>query len=401
MGLLRRNLHSENGVWGAVPSPAQGRRSLRRVFRIAAVLLAIEAGLGVAGVALFAWSGIYDVAATAGHWEVTRWFLHLVMKNSVAFHAIERSPPRPANVGLVTLGAANFQTSCAPCHGAPGNPPAPAARGMTPTPPPLYSAARDFEPGELHWIVKHGIKMTAMPAWPSQVRDDEIWAMVAFLEKLPELRTPDYLKLALGPASPAAGSDETGLAALDRSATPLVANCAACHGADGAGRGGAAPRIGGQSAAYIELALAAYQDGSRQSGFMQPAVAGLSPADMKTIAGYFARQRPVLAPKSSAVNPDLVARGEIIARLGVPANAVLPCNTCHQTSSSLRSPTTPGLAGQYEGYLLDQLALFSTGIRGGGPPSQVMGGMVHRLEVDDAKAVAAYFAGLEPTPAEP
>ena len=38
---------------------------------------------GVIGALLFAWSGLYNVAATRGHWAVTDWFLHFAMRNSV------------------------------------------------------------------------------------------------------------------------------------------------------------------------------------------------------------------------------------------------------------------------------------------------------------------------------
>ena len=53
-----------------------------------------------------------------------------------------------------------------------------------------------YTPGELFWIVKHGIKSTGMPAW-SDHSDDEIWATVAFLENLPGLSEPDYARLVM------------------------------------------------------------------------------------------------------------------------------------------------------------------------------------------------------------
>jgi hypothetical protein len=58
---------------------------------------------------------------------------------------------------------------------------------MTPHLPYLPPVIPARQPDELFYIVKHGIKFTGMPAWPAQQRDDERWAMVAFLRRLPDL----------------------------------------------------------------------------------------------------------------------------------------------------------------------------------------------------------------------
>ena len=67
-------------------------------------------------------------------------------------------------------------------------------RGLSPPPPDLAKAAPLYSPAELFWIVKHGIKMTGMPAW-SDHSDEELWATVAFLEKLPGMSEQDYARL--------------------------------------------------------------------------------------------------------------------------------------------------------------------------------------------------------------
>ena len=63
----------------------------------------------------------------------------------------------------------------------------PTAREMLPPPPDLSKAAPQWKERELFWIVKNGLKYTGMPAWPSRQRDDEVWAVVAFLRRLPDL----------------------------------------------------------------------------------------------------------------------------------------------------------------------------------------------------------------------
>src|SRR5262249_16029481 len=65
------------------------------------------------------------------------------------------------------------------------------ANGMHPSPPILTSAAKQWVPGELFWIIRNGIKMTGMPAWPEH-SDENIWDIVAFLNKLPNMGEQDY-----------------------------------------------------------------------------------------------------------------------------------------------------------------------------------------------------------------
>ena len=45
------------------------------------------------------------------------------------------------------------------------------------------------------WIIKHGIKMSAMPAWGKTLDDAAIWDLVAFVRKLPEMTPETYAQL--------------------------------------------------------------------------------------------------------------------------------------------------------------------------------------------------------------
>src|SRR5690606_7740464 len=84
-------------------------------------------------------------------------------------------------------GAAHYDIACRSCHGGPGSPEPTLAFHMTPRPPNLAESVPKYDAEELFYIVKHGIKFTGMPAWPAQQRDDEVWAMTAFLLRYPDL----------------------------------------------------------------------------------------------------------------------------------------------------------------------------------------------------------------------
>ena len=94
-------------------------RSLSRTHlkRIARVVLGTLVGLALFGF-LLAWSGLYSIAASRGHWAVVEWFLTFGMRNSVETHALGIVPPPLDSTDLSTLGGAHFHSGCAYCHGA-------------------------------------------------------------------------------------------------------------------------------------------------------------------------------------------------------------------------------------------------------------------------------------------
>ena len=50
-------------------------------------------------------------------------------------------------------------------------------------------------PAAAFWIIKHGIKMSGMPAWGKSMDDESIWSMVAFLQQLPDMSEIRYHEL--------------------------------------------------------------------------------------------------------------------------------------------------------------------------------------------------------------
>jgi mono/diheme cytochrome c family protein len=103
------------------------------------------------------------------------------------------------------------------CHGAPGAEPTPLARGLNPKPPQLFEEEGHYKAPELFWIIKNGIKLSGMPAWGGSHSDDELWAIVAFLQQLPQLSATEYQSMT-AEAHDEAGSHENP-AARDTSET--------------------------------------------------------------------------------------------------------------------------------------------------------------------------------------
>ena len=147
---------------------------------IAICVSAVVVTLGV-GAMLFVWSGAYNVAASEQHFAVTHWLLDFVKRRSVETQSLLISAPPLDDPDLARLGGAHYHGGCAPCHGGPGDPSNPVVQQMYPEPADLPLAAPSWTPGQLFWIAKNGLKFTGMPAWVAQNRDDEVWAVVAFL----------------------------------------------------------------------------------------------------------------------------------------------------------------------------------------------------------------------------
>ncbi|HCA26098.1 MAG TPA: cytochrome C class I protein [Betaproteobacteria bacterium] len=149
----------------------------------------------IAAALLVIYSGVVNVAATAPHAAATRWVLHTAMRASVRRHAENVKAPSLTDPLMIQTGMRHYREMCIACHGAPGVEPGEIARGLAPAPPDLAKSVRHWSAPQLFWIIKHGVNMTGMPAWGPTHSDDALWAMVAFLERLPRLSPADYQRM--------------------------------------------------------------------------------------------------------------------------------------------------------------------------------------------------------------
>jgi cytochrome c553 len=359
----------------------------RRALIIRTVLATLLAGAVLAFAV--AWSGIYSIAASRGHWAIVEWGLTFGMRNSVKTHSLDIEAPALDNPDLVTLGAGHFHSGCAYCHGAPGVVRSPIAQAMLPPPPDLATSMRLWKDRELFWIVKNGIKYTGMPAWAAQQRDDEVWAVVAFVRHLPQLDPNGYRDLALGGMwiPPQSGRE----VATTEDASAAESACARCHGAErSAPKSALVPILHGQPAEFLVAALKAYAAGDRPSGIMQPVANDLLPESVARVAEYYARLAP---PTRLPAGAEAVNRGRALAELG-DTNAKIPsCTACHNAEAL---KTYPRLAGQSAAYMANRLRLWKRGVRSLTDTDAVMAPIAGALDERQIDDVTAYFASLAP-----
>lgn len=149
-------------------------------------------GLAI-GSMLFVVSGIYDIGADTPHWKSTEDVLRLTRERSITVRAASINVPDLSDEQMILKGAGQYAAMCANCHSAPGKGEAELGQGLYPRPPDLSQTALD--PRAIFWVVKHGLKMTGMPAWGTDHDDQAIWSIVAFVRKLPDMSGQRYEEL--------------------------------------------------------------------------------------------------------------------------------------------------------------------------------------------------------------
>lgn len=141
--------------------------------------------------------------------------------------------PLAGDARTLSTGRAAYTGSCAVCHGAKGD--GRGAFGRT-----TYPDATDFTSesaksktdAQLFWIVKNGLGFTAMPAFGGQYKDEDIWAMVAYIRALQRgtasaLAIPEPSLAQLAAADPAVSRQARGAAIY------FALGCHLCHGPEG------------------------------------------------------------------------------------------------------------------------------------------------------------------------
>jgi mono/diheme cytochrome c family protein len=153
-----------------------------------AVVVAVVAVITMAVV----YSGWDSVSATYPDRRAVAWFLDTTMTRSVTHHARGIRVPPLDDQTMARTGFQQYRAACVECHAGPGVPPKDLAQGLNPTPPPLADSAGDWKPNELFWLAKNGVRMSGMPAWAPTRSDEQLWAIVAFLQRLPKLTEAEY-----------------------------------------------------------------------------------------------------------------------------------------------------------------------------------------------------------------
>jgi len=156
-------------------------------------LLAI---VGSIGIGIYFFGGFFNVAANHPDPSIVNWALVQVRMASIRRRATDRPPAGLLDdAASIQAGALAYaRNGCTNCHGEPGVESAKFSEGLNP-PPDLRKVVNKRTPEVLFWVIRNGIKMTAMPSFgidKPPVRNKTIWSIVAYLRKLSSVSDANF-----------------------------------------------------------------------------------------------------------------------------------------------------------------------------------------------------------------
>ena len=146
------------------------------------------------GATVFVGSGVYDIGADDHHTKLTLSLIESLRDRSIDVRSRSLELRYVDAPERISAGARRYASLCAGCHLAPGEAKSLVRIGLYPHPPNL--AQEEVSDGRrAFWIVKHGIKMSAMPAWGKTLDDAGIWDILSFIRKMPDMSADQYRQL--------------------------------------------------------------------------------------------------------------------------------------------------------------------------------------------------------------
>jgi mono/diheme cytochrome c family protein len=132
-------------------------------------------------------TGIINMGASTRPSSLEETLAELALQTSMYWRAPAGENPVAGDVAAREAGLIHYRAMCVRCHGGPGVNAQSFSEGMNPAPPSLEQAKQNFSESELFWIVKHGIRMTGMPAFGPSHDDADIWKIVEGVKALDNL----------------------------------------------------------------------------------------------------------------------------------------------------------------------------------------------------------------------
>jgi len=126
--------------------------------------------------------------------------------------ASERNAPNPIATSpeILNEALAHFADHCAICHANNGSGKTEIGQKLYPKAPDMRLAqTQNLTDGEIYYTIHNGIRLTGMPAWGTDVKDEDSWKLVLFIRHLPQLTPAEEREMeALNPKGPGEKQEE-------------------------------------------------------------------------------------------------------------------------------------------------------------------------------------------------
>ena len=174
------------------------------------LLLSITAA-GVAGAAAFGWVTIRRGFSARDNPSVVETYVAKTARR-LSVPASERNAKNPfaASAEVLSEARAHFADHCATCHGNDGSGKTQIGQNLYPkTPDMRLPETQNLTDGEVYYIIHNGIRLTGMPAWGTEEKDEDSWKLIVFIRHLPQLTPAEEREMeALNPKGPAEKEEE-------------------------------------------------------------------------------------------------------------------------------------------------------------------------------------------------
>jgi mono/diheme cytochrome c family protein len=147
---------------------------------------------------VFIYSGVFNVSARWEDGPLLGWVLETTRERSIEVRKGKIEVPTDLDDPRKILsGLKHYREMCVGCHRSPGQQPSEIGKGLNPKPPNFADLKEEqIDLQEFFLVIRDGIRMTAMPAWGVTHSDEEIWAVVAFMQLMPRLTPVQYQVMA-------------------------------------------------------------------------------------------------------------------------------------------------------------------------------------------------------------
>jgi mono/diheme cytochrome c family protein len=174
------------------------------------LLLSITAA-GVAGAAAFGWVTIRRGFSARENPSIVETYVASTARR-LSVPASERNATNPFTPSpqLMAEARAHFADHCATCHGNNGSGKTEIGQNLYPKAPDMrLPVTQNLTDGEIYYVIHNGIRLTGMPAWGTEEKDEDSWKLVLFIRHLPQLLPEEEREMeSLNPKGPGEKQEE-------------------------------------------------------------------------------------------------------------------------------------------------------------------------------------------------
>ncbi len=150
-----------------------------------AVTVLVLAGIGYVGVTT---GTLVPANADAAPGGLEKWAASKSLHATIAREAPKSPSPVPLSDESLNEGIKIYGNNCIVCHGGANGQPSMIGFGLYQKAPLLGKhGVEDDSEGETYWKVRHGIRMTGMPAFGDSLNDRQLWQVSLFLKHMDKL----------------------------------------------------------------------------------------------------------------------------------------------------------------------------------------------------------------------